>query len=357
MPLRGPVSQLKSLAPRRICIIKPSALGDVVQSLPLVPALRRRYPDAAIHWVINRDFAPLLEDHPDLAEVIPFDRRGSWRNFVRLLRDLRRRDFDLVFDLQGLARSALMTLATGARCRIGMQTAREGSSWACHGTLPDTGWQIPAHRRVANVIAALEVEPSPTESGLHIPPAARTWAQSRLQALPRPILAIHAGAGWETKRWPAEKFAEIARRFGGSIVTVGSRGEAPLAAPIIAAVSSAGNHAALDLAGLTSLPQLAAVLEQVDLVLSNDSGPMHLAAAAGTPVVGVFTCTSPILSGPAGMQHQLIATSVPCAASYCKHCPQQGPLHLACLEELSVDRVWQAVQRVCGQVSPVRHSA
>src|SRR6185295_18885478 len=100
MPLRDPLSQLRSLAPRRICIIKPSALGDVVQSLPLVPALRKRFPDVAIHWVINRDFASLLEGHPGLAEVIPFDRRGSWRDFASLLRKLREREFDVAFDLQ-----------------------------------------------------------------------------------------------------------------------------------------------------------------------------------------------------------------------------------------------------------------
>jgi heptosyltransferase I len=355
--LRDSDSCLRSLVPRRICIIKPSALGDVVQSLPLVPALRRRFPDAAIDWVVNRELTPLLDGHPGLAEVIPFDRRGSWKNFARLLSDLRKREYDVVFDLQGLLRSAAMTLATGAKLRIGMQTAREGSGWACHCTPPGTGWQIPAHERISNLAKGLELEMRPLESGLHIPPAARSWAVTRLQALPRPILAVHAGAGWETKRWPADKFAEVARRFAGSVVTVGSRSEAPLAAPIIAAASSAGRHPPLDLAGATSLPQLAALLEQVDLVLSNDSGPMHLAAAAGTPVVGVFTCTSPILSGPAGVEHQLVATSVACAASYCKRCPNRGPRHLACFEELSADRVWQAVCSLCDRISTARHSA
>lgn len=328
-----------------------------MQTLPLVPALRRRFPEAAIHWVINRGFAPLLEGHPDLAEVIPFDRSGAWRDFLVLLRDLRRRKFDLAFDLQGLARSALMTLATGAPCRVGMQTAREGASWAVHRSLPDTGWEIPAHRRIANVIDALELEESPSESGLNIPTPARIWARGRLQSLPRPILAIHAGAGWETKRWPPEKFAEIARRYPGSVVTVGSSPEAALAAPIVAAANGTGRRSALDLCGATTLPQLAAVLEQVDLMLSNDSGPMHLAAAAGTPVVGVFTCTSPYISRPAGSNHRLVATEVDCAASYCKRCPHRGDAHLACLQELSVERVWRAVESIGALTLPDRHSA
>jgi hypothetical protein len=141
------VSQLSSLDARRICIIKPSALGDVVQSLPLLPALRRRFPQAQVHWVINREFVGLLEGNSALAEVIPFDRRGTWRDFIRLLIELRRRRFDLVFDLQGLLRSAAMTLATGAAVRIGLETAREGAGRACQLVVPGTDWSVPAHQR------------------------------------------------------------------------------------------------------------------------------------------------------------------------------------------------------------------
>jgi ADP-heptose:LPS heptosyltransferase len=114
---------------------------------------------------------------------------------------------------------------------------------------------------------------------------------------------------------------------------------------------------AFDLAGETSLPQLAAVLEAADLMLSNDSGPMHLAAALGTSVVGVFTCTSPVISGPAGSGHELVATGVSCAASYRKRCPHAGPAHQACLEEISVERVRQAVARAASRQTPKRRSA
>lgn len=354
--MKIPDIRLRRCDPRRICLIKPSALGDVVQALPLLPALRLRFPRAEMNWVINRDFAPLLEGHPLLTEVIPFDRRGSWRSFARLLADLRRRKFDLVFDLQGLFRSAMMTLATGAGLRLGLQTAREGSGWACHALLPGTGRRVPAHQRIRNIIAPLAISGGSPESGLHIPQAARGWAREQLQSLRRPILAIHPGAGWETKRWPVEKFSAIAARFAGSVVTVGSRSEQPLSAPIASAVGAAGK-AGLDLAGATSLPQLAAILEQADLVLSNDSGPMHLAAAAGTPVVGLFTCTSPWISGPAGAGHELVATCVSCAASYRKRCPQRGDLHLGCLAEIPLERVEAAIQRVLERLPAYRHSA
>ncbi|MFN0052067.1 MAG: glycosyltransferase family 9 protein [Planctomycetales bacterium] len=340
----GSVS-LRSLDATRICILKPSALGDVVQSLPLLPALRRRFPAASISWVINRHLAGLIERHSQLDEVISFDRRGTWRDVWGLLRDLRRRRFDLVFDLQGLLRTAVMSLATGARYRVGLQTAREGSGWACHATIPETSRAVPAWQRCFNVIQALGLSDWRPETGLEIPSAAREWAASRMQPIPRPILAMHAGAGWVTKRWPVEKFAAIAARFPGSVVAVGTGSEAPLAAHIISEVGRAGG-CGLDLAGKTTLPELAALLERADLVLSNDSGPMHLAAAAGTPVVGVFTCTSPTISGPAGSQHELVATTVDCAARYCKQCPNRGEDHLACLEELSVERVWRGIERV-----------
>jgi ADP-heptose:LPS heptosyltransferase len=204
MPFRFPIARLPSLAPRRIGIIKPSALGDVVQALRLLPALRRRYPQATIHWIINRGFADLLESHPDLTGAIPFDRRGSWREFARLLSRLRGMQFDLVLDLQGLLRSAVLTLATGAPVRVGLETAREGAGWGCNCVLPGTGWSVPAHRRIENVAAALGMQLDPLESGLLIPDAARSWAAQRLQSLRRPILAVHPGAGWVTKRWPAE---------------------------------------------------------------------------------------------------------------------------------------------------------
>jgi lipopolysaccharide heptosyltransferase II len=356
MPLRLPIAELASITARRICIIKPSALGDVVQSLPLVPILRRRFPDATIDWVINDSLAGLLEGHPRLARVIPFNRRGTPWDFAVLLRTLRGRNFDLVLDLQGLFRSAVMTLATGARRRVGLETAREGAGWACRYSVPGTAWDVPAHERYSRIAAALGVEGPQSDSGLFIPAAARGWARETLKSLPRPILAIHAGAGWETKRWPVEKFAQVAARFPGSIVAVGSRDEMVLTAPIVAAAAGAGTMT-LDLAGVTSLPRLAAVLEYADVVLSNDSGPLHLASAAGTPVVGIFTCTSPIISGPAGSGHELVATTVPCAASYCKQCPRPGNDQLACLKEISVSRVEHALDQIRQRWPARRHSA
>src|SRR5579863_5729894 len=139
MPFRIPPSQLLDIDASRICLIKPSALGDIVQSLPLLGMLRRRFPTATISWVVRRDLADLVTGHPDLTEVIPFHRDGRWWEWRHLLGLLRRRRFDLVFDLQGLFRTAVMTFATRAGVRVGLQTAREGASLACHCIIPDSG--------------------------------------------------------------------------------------------------------------------------------------------------------------------------------------------------------------------------
>src|SRR2546425_3011391 len=123
---------LREYPARRIALINPSALGDIVHSLPVLTALRRRYPDAHIAWVVNRAYEPLLRGHPDLDETVPFDRRARRKGLVtavlgfgRLLRDLRRRRFDLAVDLQGLLRTGVMALATGAKRRVGLEGAPE----------------------------------------------------------------------------------------------------------------------------------------------------------------------------------------------------------------------------------------
>src|SRR5262245_16858641 len=142
--MRRRTTPLADYPARRIVLIKPSALGDVVHALPVLTALRRRFPAAHLAWVVNRTYEPLLRGHPDLDETIPFERgrRGVWSALkynAGFLAGLRRRRFDLVVDLQGLFRSGLMTLATGAARRVGLASAREGASWFYTDRVPDGG--------------------------------------------------------------------------------------------------------------------------------------------------------------------------------------------------------------------------
>ncbi len=350
----------RELDPRRIAVIKPSALGDVVQTLPLVSVLRSRFPHAAITWVIQRELRELVEGHPGLAEVIPVPRRPGWSEIPGLLGALRRRKFDLVFDLQGLLRSAIMTYATGARHRVGLETAREGATLACHAVIPDSGRNLPAYARYWRVAELLGLESHPRRIEIMVPEPDRQWAVETLSALPRPWFALQWGAQWVTKRWPLEHFEELFDRalatWGGSLLVIGGRGEQATCAAFATRLRHRlPRHSIVNLAGRTSLKQLTALLTEIDCLVSNDSGPLHLAAELGRPTLGLFTCTSAVRSGPPPSgRHVSVSTQVPCAASYCKTCPHPGQSALACFRELTVDRAWFGLKRLIEQTALTR---
>lgn len=340
-----PVEKLASLSPRRVVVIKPSAFGDVAQSLPLLPALRRAYPQAEIAWVVNRELQPLLSGHPDLHETIPFDRRGGWCSWIRVLSQLRSGRFDLAIDLQGLLRTGVMTAATGAPVRVGLETAREGSHWTTNCVIPDSSRAVAAHARYWRVAEAIGQVDCPRRTVVTVAPDDRSNIAARLAPFPRPWLAIHPGAKWVTKRWPVEQMARVVERFlretGGSAFVVGAPDEAPLAKELVERTPFPDRVASL--AGATSLKQLAVVLEMADLFLGCDSGPMHLAAGLGTPVVAVFTCTNPAISGPVGTRNSVFSADVPCAASYKKTCPQPGVRRHCCFAAVNAEAVAEAV--------------
>jgi lipopolysaccharide heptosyltransferase II len=344
-------SELPNQDFRRICIIKPSALGDVVQALPLLPVLRQQYPRARISWVINRELSDLLVGHPHLDDRLLYDRRGTWRDWRRLLGELRRGQFDLTIDLQGLLRSAVMSLASRAPVRVGLQTAREGARHAANCIIPDSGWMVPAHSLYWRVAETLKLGEMKRQTLIHVGRDDRDWAERQFAGLSRPVLAVHPGARWDTKRWPVEKFALVAckamRVYGFSVVIVGASAEIETGRNLERLLRRfVPSKTVLNLTGRTTLKKLAAVLNASDVLLTSDSGPMHLAAGLGTPVLGVFTCTSPQRSGPPGRQHELVATEVACAASYRKRCPHSGKLHMACMEELPTQRVCRALVRL-----------
>ncbi len=339
------------LEAQRIAIIKPSALGDVVQALPLLPALRRRFPASHITWVVQRELADLVTGHPDLDAVIRCDRRPTFSQVVTLARELSQGKFDLVFDLQGLLRSALMTVATRARHRIGLETAREGSHLATTHTIPGTMKGVPAHARYWRVAEALGVGDMPRRVMVQVPLSAKTAARTWLAGLPRPFIGVQWGAKWETKRWPVAGFADVLARaantWGGTAVIVGAKADRAASEEMTQRIHAAApNAAVLDLTGRTTIKELAAVVSALDAMFSNDSGPLHLAAELGTPSLGVFTCTSAVRSGPPGEAHEFVSTKISCAAGYHKTCPHAGEHHLACHRALTAERVWLGLQRL-----------
>ena len=334
---------------RRIAFIKPSALGDIVHALPVLTALRVRFPAARITWVVNSAYESLIRNHPDLTDTLAFDRgafmRGIWhaaRYAISFARELRRRQFDLVVDLQGLFRTGLMCLATGAPARVGFANAREGSRYAyTHKVrVPDADriHAVDRYWRIAEFLGAGDVP-----RRFHVPlDASEVDAVRReLADLPRPWVAVAVGAKWVTKRWPTAHFAEVLRRMqshrGGSALFVGAGDDTAMTLEVMKGLGGA----ARDCTGKTTLPRLAALLSQCDVMLANDTGPLHLAAALGVPCVAPYTCTRAALHGPYTSMTGAVETRVRCGGSYLKECN-----NMICMPELSPDRLWPTLAEV-----------
>jgi len=333
--------------PDRIAIIKPSALGDVVHALPVLSALRARFPDSHITWVVNKAYEPLLADHPHLDATLPFDRglmrRGPLKaalyshGFVNRLRKQR---FDLVLDLQGLLRTGLMCAATGAARKVGFANAREGAAnfYTEPVEVPDAE-SLHAVDRYLRVAEYLGAETKPVRFVVPVRREEQAAVERELAGLPRPWVAVAVGARWVTKRWPAAAFATLLRRtratFGGTALFVGTADDAEMTREVSSRLTGPFH----DFTGKTALPRLVALLDCVDLMLANDTGPLHLAAALGRPCVAPFTCTKIIRHGPYGASPGGVATRVACAGSYLRRCPHG----MVCMDELAPDRLWPAV--------------
>lgn len=330
--------------PQRVLLIKPSAIGDVVHALPVLGLMRRRWPDAHIAWLVTPACAGLLEGHPQLSELLLFDRRGlagwyrsgtSARGLLALGRTLRQRRFDLVLDLQGLFRSGILTWATRAPVRVGLASAREGATAFYTHKVPAGETQRHAIDKYLDAAEFLGLGRSPIDFTFNTTPAHRAAVQALLAPLgTRPYAVLLPGANWTTKRWPAEHFATLTRHLqrdlGLAVVVAGGASDHPLAHAIAPDLS---------LCGQTTLPQTTALLESAAVVIANDTGPMHVAAALGTPLVTLFGPTSPVRTGPYRRPLTVLRTDLPCAPCLSRKCS-----HMSCLHWLSPEHVLSAVR-------------
>jgi lipopolysaccharide heptosyltransferase I len=328
-------------APRRILLIKPSAIGDVVHALPILNLLRRRWPEAHISWLVTPICAGLLESHPQLDEIILFERHRYakfWRKpelmieLAELTRELRHGKFDLVVDLQGLFRSGWLTYQTRAPIRVGFTNARE---FAWLGYTHQVPVDIDQHAvdRYLAITELLGCGRGPVEFVFATNDVDRQFAAHLTNGVERYAL-LFPGTNWATKRWPVAHFAAMVeplqQRFGLKSVVGGSSGEQQIASQV---------RGALNLAGKTNLRQLTALIEGADLVISNDSGPMHIAAALNKPLVALFGPTNPTRTGPYLREDSVVRLDIPCSPCYARRC-----VHQSCLRWLSVDAVLHLVE-------------
>lgn len=294
-------------------LIRPSALGDVCRTVPLIVSLRAAFPAAAIDWVVQDAFAGAVAAHPGLSAIVPFPRArlARWytpRGIAGLWQwaaTLRRGRYDLVIDAQGLLRSGLMARATGAPVRVGHADAKElGWLGLNRRVRPDRGaGEVHTVDRMLSLLPAAGVRPI-ADLRLYTDPASRARAQRVLPG-DTPTLVLAPTSRWPGKRWPIERFAALAEGLvgcgaAGRVAVVGTGAEREQCGPLLAALSRLGPDRGVDLVGGLSVAELLAVVERASLVVANDSAALHMAVGLSRPLVALYGPTRVELVGPYG---------------------------------------------------------
>lgn len=284
----------------RICLLRLSALGDLVQTVPVAQALRRVYPHARMSWITSPAGAQLLRGIPDIDWIV-FDRRRGLRAYRDLSRQLAGTQFDLLVDMHPTFRANLMVPLIPARMKLGYDWARsrEGNWFLTNAKLPPAPPQH-AQEGFLDFSRFLGIAPQPSDWCLPILPeavaAAEKWLGPRGQ---QRWLVIHPSASNRPKTWLAERYAAVAdyaRQRGLAVALTG--GGSTAERQLVAQVAALCQGPVLNLAGQLDLQQMLAVLGQADVVVAPDTGPAHMAAILGTPVIGLYASTNPGRYGP-----------------------------------------------------------
>lgn len=331
--------------PQRILFLLFGAIGDVTRALPLLTRVRRGYPRAHIAWAVEPAAAPLLEEHPALDEVILYDRTKGPRQFWPFLQTIRRKKFDLVLDLQRHAKSGLTSLWSGARVRIGFHRRNsKEANYLCntHTIAPVPNFSLKL-RQYLSFAGALGL----ADDGVHFDLRLRDVEQQRVDRLladtPRPFVAFFVGSRWSSRFWFPTATAEVARtlwrEYAAGTVLLGGRSEAAFASRVSAAL---GNVQATDLSGRTSVRDLIGIFSRARLGIGPDSGPMHIAAAVGTPVISLWGATSPIRSAPWGSKDFVLGGRAACSPCYTRNCK----IGRACMRRISPERVLDMTRHI-----------
>jgi heptosyltransferase-1 len=364
---------------RRLLIIRLSSIGDVTHALPISAALGETFPNLALTWVVEEMSADIVTGNPYLHEVIvvPRSRWKSgrwnspqvWREYRAFLAGLRRRRFDVTLDLQGYAKSGLIALATGAPHRYSWWRPRDGAGLISRALprRPESAHRVDWFLDVARAFGA---EPEPVRFPLQIPDTARKRVGELLcrggLGPETPFAVLNPATGDQVRRWGAERYArvaaELARRHALPSVLVGSGKDVALCEEVrsLARSSSEIGHSActnaptpLNLAGQTSLKELAAVLERSAVHICGDTGSAHIAAALERPVVAIYGPTDPAHAGPWGQRENVLSRRELCRADCGGVCAfaahngnGSGVVAARCMAEISPEEVLAKVEQV-----------
>lgn len=323
----------------KILLVKPSALGDVIHALPVVQALKEAYPQASLSWLIKDKLAEVLKGNPWVDEIIPWKRSS----FLALIRRMRRREFDLAIDLQGLFRSGLLTLLSNAPLRLGFNRENTREKAYIFYNL----WVNPSERikhvveKNLSLLRGIGID-SQESPRFFIPSGEEEekYISRFIASIRKPIIGLNPGAGWPTKRWPVQNFAllgdKIIREGGGEVLLIWGPGEKER----VEEIKRRMEEKAL-LAPPTSIIQLAALLKKCFLLVSGDTGPLHLAATLSLPVVALYGPSDPERNGPYTEKKVVIWKKLNCSPCWRKECRE--PI---CLQSITVDEVFSAVKKL-----------
>lgn len=327
---------------KKILIVKPSSLGDIVHSLALLNAIKRCYPDASIHWVISRNLVSLLQGNPMIEKVWIID-KDKWKTLsgifrtIKELRSLAKRlksaKFDLVIDLQGLFRSGVISRFTKAPTILGFREAREGSRFFYTQTV-EGGKDVHAVDRYLEIARFLGCDTAEVRFPLAVDV---DWDSVRKRfSLPDEYAVLVPGARWETKKWPYDRFATVASGLSIQSVIIGSRHDKEISYGI----SQLSKGKSIDVSGKTSLNELVSIIKHAQFMLTNDTGPMHIAAALNVPVYALFGPTSDVLTGPYGKEHKIFKADKDCSPCFKRSCK-----NVICMKEVSADLVLHYIRK------------
>jgi len=286
----------------RILIVKTSSLGDLFHALPAVHLLKQAYA-AEVDWVVNPEYTQLVECFTDVDRVIPFPRKKLLSKLISFRRELRAETYDLVVDLQGLLKSALVCRmakrSDGAKI-LGPSFHREGAGLFYTDVVGTKNKQRHAVEENLDALSWLDQPQSPIRFPLHFPDVDHAFWKDR------PVVVFASCSRHEAKNWPADRFVELGNQLKMQIVLVGTPADAFTCKNIEQGLPRGTTH---NLCGKTSLLELGGILQKADLVITVDSGPMHMASATGTPCLAIFGPTDPLRVGPYGDQHGVIRNS------------------------------------------------
>ena len=346
-----------------ILIVKLSAIGDVVHSLPFLEVLGKGFPDAEIDWLVEEAAFKIIEGHPAIRRVI-LSRRKLWqkklsqnagclsvfRELTGFVKDLRSNDYDLIIDLQGLLKSGILVGLSKGKRKVGMSGSREGAGFFLNERPVPVNYGQHAIDRYLKVAEYLGCD-SDGWSG-HIPvfePDMRSVDQilNRSGIGEKPLIAINPIAKWPTKLWDTERFAALADRIRNElrceIAFTGSSADRS----VISDIAKMMKTSPLNLAGRTNLKGLAYLYSRCRLLVTTDTGPMHIAAAMGCPVAALFGPTAPGRTGPYGKGHRVVRANAACSPCFKKKCDL-----MTCMKDITVAHVFEAVKEILHDQTP-----